>query len=158
MSHESSSLMLHFECANCGKRLKADRGEAGKPGKCPRCGQAIRVPVAVKPPPLPALIEPTLVASIVADPPVNPSSDLIPIKGTSAIWIVGGCNALLGLMFLVYLGLNDAELLPAILGSLIEWALVLAFTWSLVWAAKVLFSENRPRSIVGQLALGCWLI
>ena len=37
--------IIRFACA-CGKSFKAPRAMAGKKGKCPQCGQVVRIPIA----------------------------------------------------------------------------------------------------------------
>ena len=37
--------MIAFSCSQCGKSLKVKQELTGKKGKCPHCGQAVRVPL-----------------------------------------------------------------------------------------------------------------
>ncbi|HUY91001.1 MAG TPA: hypothetical protein VMV10_19850 [Pirellulales bacterium] len=46
-------MAITFSCPN-GHRLTCPDAQAGKPGKCPKCGAAVRVPSAVTPAPGPA--------------------------------------------------------------------------------------------------------
>jgi len=60
--------MLEFQC-ECGKALKVDESMAGKLGKCPKCGQTLRVPE----PPRPAdeIVPP---ATLQPDPAAEPTT------------------------------------------------------------------------------------
>lgn len=42
--------MIKFHCSNCGKKISTPDNYAGKRGKCPQCGQVVRVPSAQEEP------------------------------------------------------------------------------------------------------------
>lgn len=68
---------MRFSCPSCGKRLKVADDAAGRPGKCPRCGQPVTPPG-----------EPTEVIPVPPDLP--PAVVAIPLPEENAFAIPDG--------------------------------------------------------------------
>lgn len=119
--------MIRFNCPNCRKQISTNDTTAGKRGKCPGCGAAVKVPALVSDddvlsalgnyePPKP--IE-AVTAEVVSEPPPRshqreerggakpPPLQAIPPKRTSARnkWLIAG-GAVLGYFVLVVI--NEA--------------------------------------------------
>ncbi|MBN1509264.1 MAG: WD40 repeat domain-containing protein [Sedimentisphaerales bacterium] len=104
--------VLRFQCGKCGKWLKALEGDAGRRGKCTRCGAPVRVPIAEARP----VIEPAASSS----PPVRPEARgvLWELK-EHPLWLAAGIAALVllaavivGLKLMSGAGRQTAALMP----------------------------------------------
>jgi DNA-directed RNA polymerase subunit RPC12/RpoP len=76
--------MFRFPCEKCGQRIKAEPIHAGRKGKCPKCGHAMRIPeppAAIptfgKSPAMPPPIPQPIIAPL--PPPVAPSMTALTI-------------------------------------------------------------------------------
>ena len=132
--------MIRFNCFACKNSIKAPDGLAGKMGKCPRCGQRLRVPNAEPPP---------VVVAEADEPPII-EAELVEPSNSPVISVALICVAVFAHLFVnMYLMLTGAvgwnpNNVPGSVGNLLGYILFSMGTSLLfIFPAKWLCGDKR---------------
>jgi Leucine-rich repeat (LRR) protein len=85
--------MIAFSCSQCGKNLKVKQDLAGKKGKCPHCGHAVRVPLVSGSTEAIAGVGAGLAALHRGPLAAEPAADLVTLPPTPSVLGVGAAAA-----------------------------------------------------------------
>lgn len=110
--------MIKFQCSACGKNLNVKEELAGRTGKCPECGEALRVPDAKPPPPF----ETNMASGTARNTPVDktarpPSAAPAARQSPRTVRSLGIASLILGSLALLICWLPMIDVLGTALGG-----------------------------------------